>query len=324
MVKKIHNPLKIDYKNCIIEDKLLQVKNFKNNNTPDLIPVWTLQINPRDSKKIIELIRSLQDKDPISLQHLKRIQKTKDNKFLCVVIFSKEYIEDKDQVMALLQNNDIKYNSISDNVLVPRFAPMTKELVHQWGKKYWPLTWNGNPNDQILNDYVINMDSIKNMLQKIANLSEREYTNGNKFPVVTAFVDPINNNVEIVTTDKRSCKDGFALDHSIMLAIKKVSKLQKMFKENKDPVNMTSYLCLNYDVYTTHEPCSMCAMALVHSRVKRCIFIKPMSMTGALRSDSGDGYSLHDTKVLNSKYEVFQWLGDEYANIPELDPNVCC
>lgn len=324
MVKKIHNPLKIDYKHCIIENRLLQIRNFKNNDTPDLIPVWTLQINPRDSKKIIELIRSLQDKDPIPLQHLKRIQKTKDNKCLHVVIFSKEYVEDGDRVIALLQKNDIKYNSISDNILVPRFAPITKELVHQWGKEYWPLTWNGNPNDQILNDYVIDMDLIKNMLQKIANLSEHEYINGNKFPIVTAFVDPINSDVEIVTTDKRSCGNGFALDHSIMLAIKKVSELQKSAKENKDPINMTSYLCLNYDVYTTHEPCSMCAMALVHSRVKRCIFVKPMSMTGALRPDSGDGYSLHDTKVLNSKYEVFQWLGDEYANIPELNPNVCC
>ena len=175
MVKKIHNPLKIDYKRCIIEDRLLQVKIFKNKDIPDLIPVWTLQINPKDSKRIIELIRSLQDEDPVRLHHLKRIQKTKDNKFLHVVIFSKEYIKDEDQVIALLQDKDIKYNSISGSILVPRFAPVTKELVHQWSKEYWPLTWNGNPNDQILNDYIIDMNSIRNMLQRITFISERKY-----------------------------------------------------------------------------------------------------------------------------------------------------
>lgn len=36
MVKKVNNLLKIDYQNGIIENRLLQIRNFKDVNTPKL------------------------------------------------------------------------------------------------------------------------------------------------------------------------------------------------------------------------------------------------------------------------------------------------
>ncbi|ANB12024.1 Tad3p [Sugiyamaella lignohabitans] len=73
-----------------------------------------------------------------------------------------------------------------------------------------------------------------------------------------------------------------------------------------------NYLCLNMHVYTTHEPCPMCAMALVHSRIARLIYIKPSPKTGAIEPTSGASYGVHWNKLLNWKYEAWRWQADGY------------
>lgn len=190
----------------------------------------------------------------------------------------------------------------------------------EWSQLYWPLTWCGNPNDQILNDYKFDMSFINKMLSSVADLARQEAEKGNEMPIVTAFVDPNRNEDPIYAIDRRMRRDCTPLDHSIMTGIKLVAEKERASDDRSDT---GAYLCLNYDVYTTHEPCSMCAMALIHSRIKRCIFLQPMEHTGCLRSSSGDSYSMHDNRLLNSKYEVFQWLGEEYKT-PDIDPKICC
>ncbi|CAG9766258.1 unnamed protein product [Ceutorhynchus assimilis] len=63
------------------------------------------------------------------------------------------------------------------------------------------------------------------------------------------------------------------------------------------------YLCTGYCVYSTHEPCIMCAMALVHSRVKR-VFYGVKTNNGGL----GTLCKVHTVKDLNHHYEVFTKL----------------
>lgn len=61
------------------------------------------------------------------------------------------------------------------------------------------------------------------------------------------------------------------------------------------------YLCTNYYVYTTNEPCVMCSMALVHARVKRVFFGLMNSSNGGLVSKC----KLHTLPGLNHRYEVY-------------------
>jgi tRNA-specific adenosine deaminase 3 len=85
------------------------------------------------------------------------------------------------------------------------------------------------------------------------------------------------------------------------------------------------YYAQEYDVYTTHEPCTMCAMALVHSRIKRLCFWRGMK-TGARElgwMTGGEG-----EEGLNHRYLVFEGieggLGEDLDGmVEELGDEVC-
>lgn len=84
-----------------------------------------------------------------------------------------------------------------------------------------------------------------------------------------------------------------AIDYATIDALPNDTKIDNLTKYGP-------YLCTGYDIYLSHEPCTMCSMALVHSRVKR-IFFEMATDAGAICSL----VKLHTIKALNHHYEVF-------------------
>ncbi|KAI3892602.1 hypothetical protein MKW92_037020 [Papaver armeniacum] len=56
------------------------------------------------------------------------------------------------------------------------------------------------------------------------------------------------------------------------------------------------YLCTGYDIFVAWEPCTMCAMALVHQRIQRIFYAFPNPNCGAL----GSVYRLQGEKLESS------------------------
>ena len=86
------------------------------------------------------------------------------------------------------------------------------------------------------------------------------------------------------------------------------------------------YLCLDLDMYMTHEPCVMCAMALLHSRFGRVVIGRRMPLTGGLTAESADptrhrdeddkeepglGYGLFWRQELNWRMLSWQWKDED-------------
>ncbi|KAF9454762.1 cytidine deaminase-like protein [Macrolepiota fuliginosa MF-IS2] len=67
----------------------------------------------------------------------------------------------------------------------------------------------------------------------------------------------------------------------------------------------SNYLLTSLTLFTSHEPCVMCSMALLHSRVKEVIYFYPMLQTGACGSIT----CLPTLKGVNHRYIIAQWGG---------------
>ena len=89
---------------------------------------------------------------------------------------------------------------------------------------------------------------------------------------------------------------------------------QQLYEEST--IMADGYLCLDLELYTTHEPCVMCCMAINHSRFGKVVFGRSM-LSGGLRTEhkENDGslmtYGLWWRQELNWKYLTWQWLDDD-------------
>ncbi|XP_047633616.1 probable inactive tRNA-specific adenosine deaminase-like protein 3 [Phacochoerus africanus] len=90
----------------------------------------------------------------------------------------------------------------------------------------------------------------------------------------------------------------------------RVGSVRKL-EENMDGL---PYVCTGYDLYVTREPCAMCAMALVHSRVRRVFYGAP-SPDGAL----GTHFRIHARPDLNHRFQAFRGVLE--AQCCQLDPD---
>lgn len=191
---------------------------------------------------------------------------------------------------------DLYYEAKVEQRTTARYAPETKQESADWSKQTgWPLMWRGNtaaiPTAMSERDQEQAMKYLKQVTSESVS---------SPYGIATLIVDPDQDLAVAVSTDVRSEKDP--LKHSTMAAIEKAAAWRKSLKDDD------GYLCRGFHVYTTHEPCPMCAMALLHSRVNRIIYIKPTPKTGAIEPESS-GLCIHAQHQLNWQFEAWKYSG---------------
>jgi tRNA-specific adenosine deaminase 3 len=113
---------------------------------------------------------------------------------------------------------------------------------------------------------------------------------------------------------------GTAYVEAMLFATNPLCDLESEYVAAVDNLTPTGYLCLDLEIYLTHEPCVMCAMAILHSRFSRVVFGKQMLESGALSAEGSSlGHGLFWRDQLNWKFLAWQWqpLSSDGAPVAE-------
>ncbi|KAJ4491294.1 cytidine deaminase-like protein [Lentinula edodes] len=103
-----------------------------------------------------------------------------------------------------------------------------------------------------------------------------------------------------VACDTRN-SNSHPLRHAVLNLIRRVADLEADNSPSSE--NGSNYLLTGRSVFLSHEPCIMCSMALLHSRVKQIFYLNPMRRTGGC----GGVTCLPTLQGVNHRFEVFVW-----------------
>ncbi|ESN96747.1 hypothetical protein HELRODRAFT_154236 [Helobdella robusta] len=287
----------------------------------ELVPVYASTIKVKtDTSKIVKwLSQHFPVKD---LSHLKRVRKRagienmEEECGLDVIIcssidcYSKRDLIDRIKNFKCTANVSVEnqnapdyiYNLIKSAFLVkvPLLPATTRDQFVE-ASRYWPVSFHEDKNvTSLLQKHIFSSSDLHKHKMNMKRAFDKSLENSREIaPVIgCVIVDPSNGEVMSASGDTR---DEHPLHHAVINAIDSLARHQSA---NFDPSNKTGpYLCTNYDAYVTVEPCVMCAMALLHSRVGRVFYWKSHE-DGAL----GSKYKLHCNRSLNHRFLVFKNL----------------
>lgn len=263
------------------------------------------------------LIQELSRKLPISsLRHLKRVSGGE------IILYLSSEKNTKSLSQTNLDTTGLDLDSLRE-VKVPSRVPKTREQYNK-ANVFWPCAYR---EDKYLEKFLSNtLFSEEEVAEHSSWMREAvKAAKRSKTPVGAVVVDPLTKTLLATASDDRFSNP---MKHAVMVVVDLVARTQGgglwqlkegdfVFKQNAVKLSVSHskrdfegvekpegpYLCTGYDVYVTREPCAMCAMALVHSRVRR-LFYGRESENGAL----GTLAKIHTLRGLNHHYEVFKNL----------------
>lgn len=242
-----------------------------------------------------------------TFKHLKRIRKVvgESNENLLVFLCLNSQRNDKK-----IEQLATDYNAELKDVEIPTTAPLTRAQLITWNH-YWPCTLlKRTMFTQPVSTFSVQFKiAVEKHMNRAIELARKAREKG-FLPIGGVMVDPATNCVVAEAFDqsryfkgssvastysKSSTSSDTPLDHCAMLCIKSVATQQCSGRTD-------FHLCNNFDFFTTREPCVMCSMALLHSRIGRVFYGTSNPEFGGL----GSCCCIHFENSLNHRFSVYK------------------
>ncbi|XP_034077371.1 probable inactive tRNA-specific adenosine deaminase-like protein 3 [Gymnodraco acuticeps] len=285
-----------------------------------------------NKKETSRLLRELSSLYPMSgLQHIKRVRTVKGSPHPLEVLLCLVRDAPHMEVLSIdsLLPSGVKHDALGEpfRVKIPARPPLTRPQFEQAGK-HWPTSFHEDKQVTVAlrgELFTAPQKASMHMHMMSALTAAKAGSELGMDAVGAVVVDPSTEKVIAVGHD---CRGDHPLHHAVMVCIDLVARSQAGGSYYFDqypactftpPASDTfqstpsslPYICTGYDLYVTREPCIMCAMALVHSRIGR-VFYGTASADGAL----GRKYKIHTQKDLNHHFEVYRGvLGEQCEDL---------
>lgn len=275
-------------------------------------------VAPRDAQRLVRALGRVLPLPP-ALAHLKRVRRA--DGVLWVVLGDVEAWEARREDV----RKELEFLEISPVVVdVPAVPPSGKEEAALWGA-VWPVNFR-----PVLGPMeILTPGELRGMLGYARKVEKLACDGGGGVPVAALFVNPVSGAVVASAVD-RSCRgerngSGKSLPHTRLahavmeciaaFAVPHADSARARADQDATALRRDSseqYLCTGLDCYVSREPCVMCAMALVHSRIRRVVSLAPnMEEVGGLSVAQ-----IHREPALNHRYDAY------YLPLADLSPKL--